>query len=127
MIILKLYENKETSKGIFWEIDGDILAFPFYGDSPTYYNGIAKSGDTYNHKRLWNDIKPRGCNKPYNYYPRGRVEITNSGKVIIYANPNISNFADIYREFGIIDEPIINYDYSSHYKCHLDAGWKPEK
>lgn len=36
-------------KGAFWIIDGRMLAFSFDG---TYSEGIAKSGDTYNHKKL---------------------------------------------------------------------------
>lgn len=116
---------KEPSRGVFWVIDGELLAFPFYDGAEI---GIAKSGNTYNHKKLWNDVKPRGCKKPYNYYPRGRVEITNRGKVIIYMNPNIddSMISDIRSEFGITGNPTISYDYSRHYRCYLDDGWKPD-
>lgn len=116
---------KEPSRGVFWVIDGELLAFPFYEGAEI---GIAKSGNTYNHKKLWNDVKPIGCKKPYNYYPRGRVEITNRGKVIIYMNPNIddSMISDIRSEFGITGNPTISYDYSRHYRCYLDDGWKPD-
>lgn len=117
--------SKEMSRGVFWIIDGELLAFPFYDDSAV---GIAKSGNTYNHKKLWSEIKPKGCNKPYNYYPRGRVDISNKGKAIIYMNPNIdeSLIPLIKSEFGIIDNPVIRYDNSQHYKCYLDEGWKPD-
>ena len=117
--------SKEMSRGVFWIIDGELLAFPFYEDSAV---GIAKSGNTYNHKKLWSDIKPKGCNKPYNYYPRGRVDISNKGKAIIYMNPNIdeSLIPLIKSEFGIRENPIIRYDNSQHYKCYLDEGWKPD-
>lgn len=117
--------SKEMSRGVFWIIDGELLAFPFYEDSAV---GIAKSGNTYNHKKLWSDIKPRGCNKPYNYYPRGRVDISNKGKAIIYMNPNISEdwISSIRSEFGIAETPVIRYDHSEHYKCYLDDGWKPD-
>lgn len=117
--------SKEMSRGVFWIIDGELLAFPFYEDSAV---GIAKSGNTYNHKKLWSDIKPRGCNKPYNYYPRGRVDISNKGKAIIYMNPNIdeSLIPLIKSEFGIRENPTIRYDNSQHYKCYLDDGWKPD-
>jgi len=117
---------KESSNGVFWVIDGELLAFPF-GTVDTYC-GIAKSGLTYNHKKLWPDVKPKKCNKPYNYYPRGRVEITNSGKPVIYMNPNIdeSIISDIKVEFGLGVEPVINYDHSNHYKCYMDDGFKPE-
>ena len=117
--------SKPLSRGVFWIIDDDILAFPFYDDSSV---GIAKSGNTYNHKKLWLEIKPRGSNKPYNYYPRGRVDISNKGKAIIYMNPNISEdwIPAIRSEFGITETPVIRYDHSEHYKCYLDDGWKPD-
>lgn len=116
---------REMSRGVFWVVDGELLAFPFTEDS---LNGIAKSGNTYNHKKLWPDIKPRGRNKPYNYYPRGRVDISNKGKPIIYMNPNIdeSIVSAIRVEFGIRETPTIRYDNSQHYKCYLDDGWKPD-
>ena len=117
--------SKELSRGIFWDVNGELLAFPFVEDNLT---GIAKSGNTYNHKKLWPFVKPKGCNKPYNYYPRGRVEINNKGKVIIYMNPNVSEslLSEIKIEFGIITEPRVIYDNSNHYKCYLDDGWKPD-
>ena len=58
-------------QGVFWLIDNKLLAIPF--DKSKYPDGIAKSGDTYNHEKLWKYVKPQNCNKPYNYYPRGRV------------------------------------------------------
>lgn len=117
---------KEASRGVFWVIDGELFAFPFTEDATS---GVAKSGTTYNHKLLWDDVKPKGCNKPYNYYPRGRVDFSNKGQPIIYMNPNIDEVvvSDIKIKFGLRSEPTIRYDNSQHYKCHLDAGWKPEK
>lgn len=116
---------KEMSRGVFWIINDELLAFPFTDE---YSEGIAKSGNTYNHKKLWNEIKPKGCNKPYNYYPRGRVEISNKGKPIIYMNPNVDDsFIPLIRtEFGLRESPTIRYDNSQHYKCYLDDGWKSE-
>ena len=115
----------KMSRGVFWIINDELLAFPFTDE---YSEGIAKSGNTYNHKKLWNEIKPKGCNKPYNYYPRGRVEISNKGKPIIYMNPNVDDsFIPLIRtEFGLRESPIIRYDNSQHYKCYLDDGWKSE-
>lgn len=59
---MKVYikSAKEMSRGVFWIIDGELLAFPFMEDS---LEGVAKSGNTYNHKKLWNDIKPHGSKK----------------------------------------------------------------
>ena len=125
--MVKIIEAKEQSQGVFWIIDDELYAFPFLESE--YLNAVAKSGGTYNHKRLWNDIKPKGCNKSYNYYPRGRVVINSSNKAVIYMNPNIDQkfIKDIKIQFGILGEPKINYDNSEHYKCYLDDGWKAEK
>ena len=125
---MKMYSKSNAAKmsgGVFWIINDELFAFPFTNE---YSEGIAKSGNTYNHKKLWNEIKPKGCNKPYNYYPRGRVEISNKGKPIIYMNPNVDDsFVPLIRtEFGLRESPIIRYDNSQHYKCYLDDGWKSE-
>lgn len=117
---------KEPSRGVFWIVDGKVLSFPFYNDinSP----GVAKSRLTYNHKNLWPDVKPKGCNKPYNYYPRGRVELGKKNP-IIYVNPNFDKYdlAEVRKDFGLINEPKVVFDNSDHYKCYLDDGWKPDK
>ena len=118
--------SKDPSKGVFWIIDGELLAFPFY-ESET--SGVAKSGDTYDHKTLWNSIRPKGINKPFDYYPRGRVDIDNNNKSIIYMNPNIdiSFVPKIKVEFGLRDDPAVRYDHSNHYKCYLDDGYVEHK
>lgn len=122
---------KESCNGIFWLIDDEdkLLSYPF--GSVNSYAGVAKSGDTYNHKRLWNDLKPFGTKKTYNYYPRGRVDWDNQGRPTIYLNPNIdeSFINQIKLDFAIrpSDDCKIQYDYSDHYKCHLDDGWKAER
>lgn len=114
---------KYASRGVFWVIDDTLFAFPFIEDAEF---GVAKSGNTYNHKKLWEYVKPKKCNKPFDYYPRGRVEFTGKGKPIIYMNPNIdeSLVPEIKIKFGLRDDPVIHYDGSDHYKCHLDAGYK---
>ena len=106
-----------NKRGVFWVVDGELVAFPF---DETATQGIAKSGKTYNHKLLWEYIKPR--NKPFDYYPRGRVDYNAIGKAIIYMNPNISAeyIDEIKTAFGIDSEPVIRYDHSEHYKCHID-------
>lgn len=116
----------ELSRGVFWVIDDELLAFPFYDTDSI---GVAKSGNTYNHKKLWPEVKPNGCNEPYNYYPRGRVDIDNKGRAVIYINPNISEniISDVRVAFGIRDNALIRYDNSQHYKCYLDDGWEPDK
>ena len=118
-----ILDLKEMSRGVFWIVNDELMAFPFMENSS---EGVAKSGNTYNHKKLWNDVRPKGCNKPYNYYPRGRVDISNKGKPIIYMNPNIDDrFVPLIKSaFGLCSEPIIRYDNSRHYKCYLDDDWK---
>ena len=39
----------ETTKGVFWVVDDVLLSFPFVDGAS---EGLAKSGDTYNHKKL---------------------------------------------------------------------------
>lgn len=118
--------SKELSRGVFWVVDGELLSYPFYEDA---YLGVAKSGNTFNHKKLWKELSH--SSKPYNYYPRGRVDISNKGQAIIYLNPNIADESIISKikvEFGIRGDNYKVYeDYSDHYKCYLDAGWKPDK
>ena len=123
----KFIKAAEETNGIFWVIDDELYAFPFYGD---YVSGIAKSGNTYNHKKLWPEIAPRQYkNKAFDYFPRGRVEFKSNGQPIIYMNPNVSEslIPEIKREFGLRSEPIINYDNSVHYRCHLDDGYTPQR
>lgn len=106
-------------RGVFWLIEGQLLAYPFDGSHP---KGIAKSGNTYNHKKLWDSLKPAGRHVPFDYYPRGRVEITNQGEPVIYMSPHIGKewIPQIMMQFEIGQEPVIRYDHSVHYRCHLD-------
>lgn len=67
-----------------------------------------------------NHKKPK--KKPFDYYPRGRVDINSRGEAVIYMNTNIGKeiIPKIKTAFGITIEPIIKYDRSEHYKCYLD-------
>lgn len=109
-------------KGVFWIIEKDdgkiLLAFPFRDDDIA---GIAKSGDTYNHRLLWESVRPPGCRCPYDYYPRGRVEISRRGRVTIYMSPYVPQrfIPEIKEAFGIAGEPRIRYDFSRHYQCRM--------
>ena len=100
-----------------------ILIFPVKN-----HFSSAKSGITYNHEKLWSQLPQKLTHgKPYNYYPRGRVQI-NHGKAIIYLNPNIATEKVkqfLIQEFNLtarngINKVVINVDGSNHYKCHLD-------
>jgi len=106
-------------RGVFWIVEGELKVFP-YEEGSIY--GVSKSGDNYNHRVLWTAVKPVGCRKPFDYYPRGRVEYKKNGSPIIYLNPNIGEdyILQIRNAFNLTEDPIIRYDYSEHYKCYLD-------
>ncbi len=108
------------TEGVFWLVDDELFAFPWYESINS--DAAAKSGRTYNHKKLWQLVKPKGCDKPFDYYPRGRVVVSNKGEIIIYMNPNIDekHIPAIKAAFNMWEEPVIRYDYSEHYKCYLD-------
>ena len=112
-------EGDKFYRGVFWVIDGALLAYPFI--EGVYAEGTARSGVTYNHKKLW-ELVHGSRGKPYNYYPRGRVVKGTKSKAIVYMNPNITNefISSIKEMFEIKEEPIIKLDYSKHYKCFLD-------
>lgn len=106
-------------RGVFWLIDGKLSCFPFDGNIT---EGIAKSGNTYNHKKLWEYLLPCGSKVGFDYYPRGRVEITEKEKAIIYMSPHIGSeyVSEICKAFEIDNAPIIKYDHSEHYHCYFD-------
>ena len=106
-------------RGVFWIIEDELKVFP-YEEGSIY--GVSKSGDNFNHRLLWVYIRPAGCRKPYDYYPRGRVEYKKNGTPVIYMNPNIGSeyILQIKNAFDLNEEPVIRYDYSEHYKCCLD-------
>lgn len=105
-------------RGVFWLIDGSLYCYPFDG---SITEGIARSGNTYNHRKLWEHIHPVG-GKAFDYYPRGRVEITAKGNAVIYMSPHIGGeyLPEISRVFEIIGTPAVKYDHSEHYHCHFD-------
>lgn len=86
----------------------------------------SKSGDNFNHKAEWAKM-PRSITsgKPYNYYPRGRVEI-GKNRATVYLNPVLNApkvMEHIDREFGLDDGNIlvrIVADGSVHYEYLID-------
>ena len=141
--------ESQLCSGVFWIIsaNGDfqeykLLAFEIPCD--IYGNVIgtpeialnAKSGNTYNHKKLWeteiqNNPAHKPYNKhPYNYYPRGRVDISNN-RATIYLNPYINKdiiISEIQRKFGLdtlnISKVRVVVDNSEHYKCYINREEK---
>ncbi len=117
-----MIENNTTTKqsrGVFWLIEEELLVVQ-YDETATV--GISRNGTNYNHKAIWEHVRPRGCNKPFDYYPRGRLEISNKGKPLIYMSPYIGEryILEIMNIFGITDTPIVHIDGSWHYRCHYD-------
>lgn len=134
--------KEELSKGIFWIVDVDNIdnnknycfTIPCNSDGvPDSLNGLnSKNGETYNHEKYWNMLnKSYTHNKPFNYYPRGRVEISH-GKATIYLNPNIATdevLDFITKQFHLnahngIERVRLFPDGSYHYKCYLDKEYK---
>jgi hypothetical protein len=120
-------------KGLFWVVgDNDerfLLTFAAecdkngqrIGDTPAFNS---KKGDNFSHQSSWLDAAKnqpgRVKNKPWDYYPRGRVEITN-GTATVYFNPILQYWkgfsTSVVLLFGISDLPIVmTPDYSVHYK-----------
>ncbi len=135
----RLDESNKLYKGVFWIKDlSDIYASKdlFFkiqckseGESDIITSdGASKTGNTYNHERLWATLSKKLTDgKPFNYYPRGRVEIKN-GIVDIYVNPNL--YTDEVKNI-LISEYHLNAmngikkirfhtDNSEHYRCYLD-------
>ena len=97
-------------KGIFWYLSKRKFIVVFVtcnenGKAEKQAVFSSKSGDNFNHKAEWAKLSKRITKgRPYNYYPRGRVEIY--GKSIkIFLN------TDINRK-EIIEEIIKRFDLS---------------
>lgn len=139
MKIKRLNEDSQLYQGIFWIVDTDNLennkSYCFLiqskSDGTIDYFELdlnAKSGTTYNHKKVWENLHSNLThNKSFDYYPRGRVQI-NSGKAIIYMNPNICTeeivdfIVDTFNltKYNGINKVIPKADGSDHYRCYLD-------
>ena len=120
-------------KGVFWvrSLSGnDIIALRFLSDE----NGVLTDGSLtskdINHQRLWerlDSVVTGGV--PYNFYPRGRVELRR-GKALIFCSPHLCTEQLkklITERFGLraengIKEVLLKADGSAHYKCELDGG-----
>ncbi len=121
-------------KGIFWIVDRDDLEEnEFYlfkiltdrdGNTLAAYDDLnSKKGDNYNHRLTWQLLpKELTHNKPYNYYPRGRVEIkNNTAKIFISPLLNEERIIDYIKSKFNLNENIIGeirvlVDNSAHYK-----------
>lgn len=134
----RLVEDIDLQRGIFWikdvnNISSSNLYFTIKCDS----NGnnlvdpedaTSKDNLSYNHENTWKKLTSKETNnKPFNYYPRGRVEIRN-GKAYIYCSQYI--YGDELKKWCIdkfnltksngITSIRMLVDNSDHYKCYLD-------
>ena len=132
-----LKESTSLCRGIFWvkdvnDIENSFLYFTVEcnPNGEVYDNtGLnSKSGLSFNHKVTWSLLQPfLTDNKPFDYYPRGRVEIAH-GKATIYCSKHIAyqELIDVcIDKFNLTAHNGINkirliVDGSDHYKCYLD-------
>ncbi len=130
-ILSKHGKTMHINKGIFWfipqtkELIAKKVACDRNGNATENVDYSSKSGTNFNHKIEWDRFPNKITNrKPYNYYPRGRVEIK-KGKVLVYLNPALRTYAIekmiINEFFGDADVNIrFVADNSSHYDCQFD-------
>ncbi|MCR5615386.1 MAG: hypothetical protein K6F45_04400 [Saccharofermentans sp.] len=106
-------------RGIFWIVEDELKAFVFEEGAEC---GVAKSGKTFNHKLLWEHVRPAKCNRAFDYYPRGRVDYNGKGRPVVYMSPHVGDeyVAQIAKVFGLSEAPVVHIDGSEHYKCYLD-------
>ena len=131
-------ERERMKKGLFWFIDrnadppkfitvsADCDATGNALDSTVHFS--SKSGANFNHAAEWQRLpKEVTQGKPYNYYPRGRVEVRD-GKVTIFLNPVLNEerivraIKDAFdlKEGGDIKSIRVISDGSRHYQCEED-------
>ncbi len=121
-------------KGVFWIVDrknleeNDFYIFKILTDrdgniSASYDDLNSKKGDNYNHRLTWQSLpKDLTHNKPYNYYPRGRIEIkNNTAKIFINPLLNDERIIDYIKSRFNLNENTISeirvlIDNSAHYK-----------
>lgn len=131
-------DEQREKKGIFWIVDRKNLQNnePYLFRIPVDPVGVpcfltpipplnSKRGDNYTHKKTWERYLSaelrRG--KPYNYYPRGRVEIKEKSKAKIFLNPDIATdkiiayiiekFRLQHREVKVVADGSKHYGYSA--------------
>jgi hypothetical protein len=128
--------SQELSRGIFWvlaETESELTADNIYavhkycdmdGNPFDVSDCNSKSGLSYNHEQTWKRLDRKTTKgKAFDYYPRGRVEISH-GEATIWLNGNILHLADeIKRLYGLSDLKRIQVkeDGSKHYKSHFDS------
>ncbi|MEQ2511524.1 hypothetical protein WMO66_09750 [Faecousia sp. CLA-AA-H192] len=125
-------------KGIFWCANFDTecpelitvsAACDKNGDSKELVRFSSKSGNNFNHRPEWERLdRSITAGRPFNYYPRGRVEIKN-GKATVFLNPAINKECIVYRimdAFELMTGELncinIKSDGSSHYRFTCESA-----
>ena len=125
-------------KGIFWcanfdtecpELIAVSAACDKNGDSKEPVRFSSKSGNNFNHRPEWERLdRSITAGRPFNYYPRGRVEIKN-GKATVFLNPAINKECIVYRimdAFELMTGELncinIKSDGSSHYRFTCESA-----
>lgn len=125
-------------KGIFWCANFDTecpelitvsAACDKNGDSKELVRFSSKSGNNFNHRPEWERLdRSITAGRPFNYYPRGRVEIKN-GKATVFLNPAINKECIVYRimdAFELMTRELncinIKSDGSSHYRFTCESA-----
>lgn len=49
--------------GVFWIVEDELKAYLFEEGAQV---GVAKSGKTFNHRLLWEHVRPPKCNRAFN-------------------------------------------------------------
>ena len=119
-------------KGVFWynpcaeELITKKVACDLNGAEIEVVEYSSKFGENFNHKLEWEKLpKSITCANPYNYYPRGRVEIKNE-KITFYLHLILNDERIVKRiinEFGLDNANIpirIVADGSEHYNFLID-------
>ena len=119
-------------KGIFWIVDKEELNNnnEFLIKIKTDCTGAiidydlplnSKKGDNYVHKNTWEDLPYKMTrNKPFDFYPRGRIEIKEN-VCRIYINPDLNcleiiNYLKEQFDLYSIESIKVIVDHSTHYK-----------
>ncbi len=84
--------------GVFWKIDGEIYAFPDYGNT----------GKLNNPERVWPYVKPKSCRrKPFDAYSYGTAVIDNDGSVTLrcvsFGGNNCFTHSDMHGLMALFD------------------------
>ena len=99
------------------------------GDSKELVRFSSKSGNNFNHRLEWERFdRSITAGRPFNYYPRGRVEIK-KGKATVFINPAINKECIVRRimdAFELMTGELncinIKSDGSSHYRFTCESA-----